>query len=203
VHSASVEPDAVFSPDKWAEIAKAISLDTIPSNEKQEICDALLAYELARTANEKAAYEAGEESTRRKVDPKAKGLTALKNFISYARGLRDAFNSVQNYLSENLKDEAQQLIEQIYTFQKLAQNELDKKSLGGRPGLKNRDDLVVQLGTIYERLTGKKPARTVDNGKVGGPFVRFVRTIFQAYRIPENGLPKAIEKTARYAKNQH
>jgi hypothetical protein len=110
VHSASVEPDAVFSPNKWAEIAKAISLDTVSSSEKQEICDALLAYDLARTANEQAAYEADEKSTRRQVDPRAKGLAALRNFTRYARGLRLAFNSVQNYLSENLKDEAEQLI---------------------------------------------------------------------------------------------
>jgi hypothetical protein len=145
VHSTSPKPEAVFSPAQWAAFTKAISLDRIPCNEKREICDAIFAYELARTANEQAAYEDGENSTRRQVDPRAKGLTALKHFISYTRGLRLAFNSAQNYLSENLKAEAEQLIEQIYKFQKEAQRELDKKSLGGRPGQKNRDDLVIRL----------------------------------------------------------
>ena len=116
------EPEAVFSPDQWAKIAKAISLDLIPSIEKQEICDAIFAFDSARIANERAAYEASESSIRRKVDPRAKGLAALSNFIKYTCGLRHAFYSIQWYLKrEDLIAEAEQLTQQIYKFQKLAQ----------------------------------------------------------------------------------
>ena len=48
-------------------------------------------------------------------------------------------------------NEADRLSEQIYKFQKLAERELDKKSLGGRPAQKIRDDMVIRLGVIYER----------------------------------------------------
>jgi hypothetical protein len=195
------DPKAVFSPDQLAEIAKAVSVDTIPLNEMRAIGHAIIEYHLDCQANERAADEAEEKkkSTRRKVDPKAKGLAALRNFIKYARGLRDALYSVQNYLKNELSiNEAEQLTEQIYKFQKSANRELDKKSLGGRPALKIRDDLVIQLGVIYERLTGKKPTRTVS-----GPFSKFVYAIFQACRIRTVGLPNAIEKAVEYAKNPH
>ena len=197
MHRAGPEPEAVFSPDQWAAIAKAISLDRIPSSGTREICDAIFAYDLARTDSERATYEASEKSIRRKVDPRAKGLAALGNFIKYVRGLRLAFYSVQTYLkTENLIIE--RLTEQIYKFQKLAQRELDKTSRGGRPGQKIRDDLVIRLGVIYEQLTGKPPTRTVR-----GAFWRFVYTIFQAHGISVIGLPNAIAKAVRYAKNQH
>ena len=99
MHRAGPEPEAVFSPDQWAAIAKAISLDRIPSSGKREICYAIFAYDLARTENERTTYEASEKSVRRKVDPTAKGLAALSNFIKYVRGLRLAFYSVQRYLN--------------------------------------------------------------------------------------------------------
>jgi hypothetical protein len=205
VHRAGPEPDAVFSPDQWTKIAKAISLDSIPLKEKKGICDAIFAYDLDRIGNERATDETSGESTRRRVDPRAKGRAALSNFIKYARGLRDAFHSVERYLNrEDLIIEAQQLTEQIYNFQKLAKQELDKKSLGGRPGQKIRDDLVFRLAAIYEQLTREKPRRTVDrNGQVRGRFPRFVYTIFQAQGISETGLPNAIAKAVRYAKNRH
>jgi hypothetical protein len=64
--------------------------------------------------------------------------------------------------------------------------------------------LVIQLGVIYERLTGEKPKRTVNkNGQVGGRFAKFVDTIFQAYGISTVGLANAIAKAVRYAKNLH
>lgn len=109
-------------PDQWAAIAKAISLDRIPSSGKREICDAIFEYDLARTNNERATYEANEKSVRRKIDPRAKGLAALGNFIKYVRGLKLAFYSVQTYFkTENLITESEQLTEQILRFQKLAQ----------------------------------------------------------------------------------
>jgi hypothetical protein len=204
--SASPEPKAVFSPHQWAEIAKAVSLDGIPSNEKLEICTAIAAYDFACTANERAADEAAEKkSTRRKVDPKAKGLAALRNFIQFVRGLRLALYSVQNFLkNEDLTKEAEQLGDDIYKFQESAQRELDEKSLGGRPRQEIRDVLVVRLGVIYERLTGEKPKRTVSkNGQIYGRFPKFVYAIFRARGIAERGLPNAIAKAVRYAKNQH
>jgi hypothetical protein len=201
----SPEPNAVFPPDQWAEFAKTISLVRIPANEKREICDAIFEYDLARLSNARAIDEKSGEPTRRRVDPRAKGRAALGNFIKYTRGLRVALYSVERYLKrEDLILEAQQLTEQIFKFQKSAKEELDKKSVGGRPAQKMRDDLVIRLGVIYERLTGKKPTRTVDrNGQVRGPFPRFVYTIFRALRISEIGLPNAIEKAVLYAKNRH
>jgi hypothetical protein len=196
------DPSAVFPQQQWAEIAKALSLGRIPSDEKQEICDAIFACDLARIENERAADEAEEKSarsTRRRVDPKAKGRAALSNFVKYTRGLRHALYSVQNYLkNEPLINEAEQLAEQIYKFQESAKRELDKKSRGGRPAQKAKDDLVIRLGVIYERLTGKKPTRTV-----GGRFWKFAYAIFQAHGITTAGLPNRIEKAVRYAKNQH
>ena len=60
----SPEPERVFSPHQWAEIAKAISLDKISSKEKREICDAIFAYEFARIEIEQAADKAEEEENR-------------------------------------------------------------------------------------------------------------------------------------------
>jgi hypothetical protein len=112
--------------------------------------------------------------------------------------------SVEKYLkSEHSVDEAHQLSEQIYKFQRLAKRELDTRSPGGRPAQTIRDHLVIRLGAIYERLTGDKPKRTVKNGQVGGRFAKFVYAVFQAYGISTVGLPNAIEKAVRYAKNQH
>jgi hypothetical protein len=206
LRSASPDPKAVFSPERWAEIAKAVSADTILLNEKRAIGDAIIEYHFACQANERAADEADKKRpTRRKVDPRAKGRAALRNFIEYTRGLRIALSSVQNYLKHEVSiNEAQQLIDRIYKFQELAKRELDEKSRGGRPQQTIRDNLVIQLGVIYERLTGKKPTRTVDrNGRIGGRFWKFVYAIFRAQHIPTDGLPNAIEKAARYAKNQH
>jgi hypothetical protein len=111
---------------------------------------------------------------------------------------------MERYLKrEGLILEAEQLTERLYKFQKLAQQELDKNSRGGRPAQKIRDDLVIRLGVLYERLTGKKPTRSVDrNGRVGGPFARLVYKIFEAHGISATGLPNAIEKAVRYAKNR-
>jgi len=108
-------------------------------------------------------------------------------------------SSLQSYLKHEVSiNEAEQLIDRIYKFQELAKRELDKKSLGGRPAQKARDDLVIRLGTIYERLTGKKPT-----GTVRGLFWKFVYAIFQARGITIVGLPKRIEKAVKYAKHQH
>jgi hypothetical protein len=163
MHRAGPEPERVFSPDQWAKITKAISLDRIPFKEKQEICDAIFAYDLARLGNERATDETSGKSTRRRVDPRAKGRAALSNFIKYLRGLRQAFYSMERYLKrEDFILEAEQLTERLYKFQKLVQHELDKNSRGGRPAQKIRDDLVIRLGVLYERLTDKKPTRSVD-----------------------------------------
>jgi hypothetical protein len=204
-----LEPERVFSPKQWAEFAKAIWPENgkreIPADEKQEICHAIFDYDRARAELERAIYETNEKSTRRRIDPRAKGHTALSNFIKYARGFREAFSSVEKYLNgETLITEAQQLAEQIYNFQKKIQQELDKKSIGGRPGKKFRNDLVIRLGAVYERLTGKKPTRIVDReGHVSGPFSQFVYAIFRAHKIPEVGLPNAIATAVEYAKNPH
>jgi hypothetical protein len=200
------KPEAVFSPDQWAEIAKAVSVKAIPLNEKRAIGDAIIKYHFGCQASERATDEADEKKpTRRQVDPNAKGRAALSNFVKYTRGLRRAFYSVQNYLkNEPLINEAEQLSEQIYKFQKLAKRELDKKSLGGRPRQEIRDDRVIQLGVIYERLTGQKPkGAAIKKGRIYGRFPKFVYAIFRACGIDERGLPNAIAKAVRYAKNQH
>ena len=194
------DPSALFPQLQWAEITKVLSLDRISSNGKQGICDGLFAYDLARIAIERAADEAEEKKPiRRQIDPRAKGRAALVNFIKYVRGLRLALNSVANYLKTEISmDEARQLSEQIYKFQKLAKRELGKKSLGGRPQQKIRDDLVIRLGVIYERLTGEKPkSGGARNGRIYGRFRKFVYAIFRAHRIDESGLPNAIAKAVR------
>ena len=203
MHKAGPEPQAVFSSARWTEIAKTISLGSIPYKEKQEICDAIWQHHLASLRNAQVTDETSGKSTRRRVDPRAKGRAALSNFVKYTRGLRHALDSVESYLKSNdLINEAEELIGRTHKFQKLAQRELDKKSAGGRPGQQIRDELVFRLGVIYERLTGKKPTRSVDrNGKVCGPFPEFVYTIFEALGVSVIGLPNAIAKAVRDAKN--
>jgi hypothetical protein len=206
LRSSASERDVRFSPTQWTEFAKAVRLDRIPPEEQRDICIAIVGYNSALVENERAANEAEEKKpTRRKVDPRAKGLAALRNFIKFTRGLRQAFYSVQNYLKyEPLVNEAEQLSEKIYKFQELAQRELDKKSPGGRPRLEIRDALVIRLGVIYERLTGEKPKRAVSkNGRIYGRFPKFVYAIFRARGIDERGLPNAIAKAVQHAKNQH
>jgi hypothetical protein len=143
----SPEPEVAFSPHQWTEFAKAISLERLSSHGERDICVAIVAYEFARIANERAADEAEEKKpTRRQVDPRAKGRAALSNFIKYTRGLRLALYSVADHLkTELLTNEADRLSEQIYKFQESAESELDKKSRGGRPAQKARDDLVIRL----------------------------------------------------------
>lgn len=203
MHRVGPEPKNIFSPEQRAEIARSISPHTIPSKEWKAICVALFVHDLARIDIERALYEKNESSTRRQVDPTAKGLAALKNFIQYARGLRLALYSVEKYLSKDLVKEGQQLVEQVYKFQKSAQQELDKKSLGGRPAQEIRDDLVNRLGVICKRLIGKTPTRIVRSGKVGGEFAQFVYAIFRARGMPVKGLPNAIKNAVTYVKNQH
>lgn len=52
--SGEAEPEAVFSPERWAEIAQSIPLDELPWEMKKEICDALFAYELGFISNEES-----------------------------------------------------------------------------------------------------------------------------------------------------
>ena len=69
--------------------------------------------------NKRATDETSGKSTRRRVDPRAKGRAALSNFIKYARGLRVALLSVENYLkTEDLIIKAAELTEGIYEFQR-------------------------------------------------------------------------------------
>jgi hypothetical protein len=198
------EPDRVLSPDTWTELAKILSRDRLPLKEKREICDAIFEYDHARLANERATDEKSEKATRRRVDPTAKGRAALSNFIKYVRGLRQAFYSIEQYLKrEDLILEAQQLTEQIHKFQKLAQQELDKKTRGGRPWQKIRNDLVIRLGIICKRLIRKKITRggRDKKGQVRGQFPLFVYTIFRALGICTTGLPNAIAKAVQYVNN--
>ena len=206
MHRVGPEPKIVFSPEQRAEIARSISPHTILPKEWKEICDAIFDYYLARVDIERAIYEKSKKSTRRKVDPRAKGLAALGNFIKYTRGLRLAFYSVEKYLKhQDLINEADELAERIHKFQKLAQHELDKKSRGGRPAKKIRDDLVVRLAVICKRLIGEKlTGGGVDrNGQPCGRFRLFVYSIFRALEIPVTGLPNAIAKAVPYANNRH
>jgi hypothetical protein len=205
VHRDGPEPEAIFSPDQWTEIAKAISRLEIPAKDQHDICSALMAYHFARVNNERAAEEDTRKSTRRKVDPRAKGAEALKQFIQYARGLRGAINSVEWFLvKDELIDKAEQLIEDIYQLQQFAEGELKIRSIGGRPTQASREYLVRCLGRIYERLTGEKPGRSRDpeTGNPSGPFVRFISTIFDLQKIPLKGIKHVIARVARDAKNR-
>ena len=99
--------------------------------------------------------------------------------------------------------EAEHLTEQIYKFQKLAQQELDKKARVGRPWQKIRDDLVIRLGVICKRLIRKKITRggRDKKGQVRGQFPLFVYAIFRARGICTTGLPNAIAKAVQYVNN--
>ena len=204
MYKAGPEPEVVFSLAQWTAIAKAISLGSpLPLKDKKDICIAILAYDLARLDNEKTASKTSKKSIRRRVDPRAKGRAALSNFIKYSRGLRHALDTMWAYLkTEELINQAEDLTDKIYAFQKLAQHALDKKGVGGRPDQQIRDNLVCRLAVIYKRLTGRPPTRIVDrNGKVRGEFTQFVYTIFEAQEISTIGLPNAIAKAVGYAKN--
>jgi hypothetical protein len=206
VHRAGIEPEAVVSPEQWIAIAKSISRNNIPQTEQLEICNALMEYYCRRLNDQRAAAEEGTRTLARvKVDHRAKGRMALEQFEQYVRGLRGAVTSIQQYLKQReWIDKAEQLNEDIYSFQRFARRELETKSNGGRPAQPERQDLVCRLAVIYERITGNKPGRSVDpkTGRLGGPFVRFVSAIFDAKKIPSRGLTHVIAKVARNAKNR-
>jgi hypothetical protein len=71
------DPSALFPQLQWAEITKVLSLDRISSNGKQEICDGLFAYDLARIAIERAADEAEEKN--RSADKLTLGQKAVQH----------------------------------------------------------------------------------------------------------------------------
>jgi hypothetical protein len=183
------EPNAVFSQQQWAAIAKSIPCQEIPTKEKRAICTALMEYDLAQSA----AMEDAQRSKRVKIDPKAKGRKALEQFVYYASQLRVAVSTVQRFLKrETHLDTAERVIEDIWELQQVAQRELKGISAGGRPALRARYNLVRDLGFVYTRITGNKPERS---------FGRFVRTIFQFQNISVKGIKHVIADVARNARN--
>ena len=197
-----VEPQLreLFSREQWIKIAKSISRNEIPRQEQLEIYNALIAYDFARTSAQRAAEAGTRRSTRLRVDPRAKGRKVLEQFVQYARGLRGALNSIQPYLKQSeYISKAENLIEDIYYFQRFAEREL---SSGERPRQQPYEVLIHRLGVIYERITGNKPARSVYKGRLAGPFFRFVSAILEASNIPARGLNRVIENVAKYAQNR-
>ena len=85
----------------------------------------------------------------------------------------------------------------------MTQQELDKKTRGGRPWQKIRNDLVIRLGIICKQLIRKKITRggRDKKGQVRGQFPLFVYTIFRALGICTTGLPNAIAKAVQYVNN--
>jgi len=198
------DPKAVFSPEQWTAIAKSISLDKISPKEQREICIALMGYEFNRINAQRAFEEGTQTSTRVRVDPRAKERKALEQFVQYARGLRLALNSVEHYLRKSeWIDRARQLSDEIYEFQRFAEREVKRESVGGRPALADREALVGRLAAIYERITGNPCRRSFnpETGRSGGPCVRFISTILEAKNISTRGLRHVIAKIAQTAKN--
>jgi hypothetical protein len=207
------EPEAVFSDEQWAAIAKSISPKNpknIPAEEQRDICIALMAYyhsleDIERTAENEAEKKAAQRSKRIKIDRKAKGRKALEQFVYYAREFRSAIACIQYLLKEaRALDKAERLTEDINCLQQIAQRELSAKSTSDRPASQARKILVHRLGVIYERITGDKPGLSNDSdGRPGGPFFRFVSTIFQFKNIPLKGIKHVISEVAGNAKNPH
>ena len=137
-----------------------------------------------------------------KIDPKAKGPKALEQFVYYAREFRSAISCIQYFLKQaRALDEAERLIEDIYSLQKIAQRELAAKSTS--PALQARKILIQQLGVIYERITGNKPGLSTHpkTKRPGGPLFRFVTKIFELQEIETQGIKHVIAEVARNAKN--
>lgn len=178
------DPNAVFTVDQWAEIARSIKRDGIPPKEKQEICDALFDHALSNLKPEE-----------------------LGRFVETVRQFRAAASRIQDFLQElAIHDKIEALIEDIYEVQKFIDAEFSRrpKPKGGRPPSQARDDLVGRLAPIYQRLTGNKPGRSINPAthELTGPFVRFLTTIFRLSRIGTAGLKQAIAKVSRNAKNR-
>ena len=200
-----VEPQLreLFSREQWIKIAKSISRNEIPRQEQLEVYYALIAYDFARTSAQRAAEAGTRRSTRLRVDPRAKGRKVPEQFVQYARGLRGALNSIQPYLKQSeYISKAENLIEDIYHFQRFAERELKTQFTEGRK--QDLEVLVHRLGAIYERITNKKPGLSVNRktGRPEGPFFRFVSAIFEAGNIPLPGLSHVIAKIAKHAKNR-
>jgi hypothetical protein len=178
---ASYEPDpsAVFSEQKWAEIAQSIGLDEIPPDVKQQICDALFQYRMTSIKPED-----------------------LGRFVDEAQKFRASASKVENFLSVNFKwhNKFEDLLEDIYQLQRFIDHELERrpKPKGGRPPSIARDTLVFNLSVVYESITGAKPARSEnpDTGQLSGPFARFLTKIFGFHGVSVAGLKHAIAKLA-------
>ena len=181
--SYEADPEAVFSQEQWVAIAQSIKRDEIPPKAKQEICDALFEHAIANIKPEE-----------------------LGRFVEEARKFREAAARVENFL-KNLRwhNKIRDLTEDIYQLQRFVDYEFKRrpKPKGGRPLSDARDILVYRLALIYQCITGKKAGRSENpkTGKLTGPFVRFVTTIFQFHRISLAGIKHAITKASRNAKN--
>jgi hypothetical protein len=205
------EPEAVFSEEQWVEIAQSIPVDEIPREMKQAICDALFEYQLAQLNGQNLEDETNTAETKRsqkhkRVQHGAKYREALKQLVDSAGEFRIAIYRLQRFLREDHQlEKVEQLADAAYELQRFAERELENrpKPKGGRPRLTAHINLVDRLGVIYERITGKKPARSENaaSGRPTGPFVRLLSTIFEFQGIPLTGIKHVISEAARIAKN--
>ena len=107
----AAEPDAVFSNEQWAEIARTIGLATLPMEMKQAISQAL--YDRALMSGERRNEK-----------------QALNRLVRLLQTLRARLSALQTDLRpEKIIDQLEALIEEAYALQKAAELELEKPTL--------------------------------------------------------------------------
>jgi hypothetical protein len=197
--NSDIAPNFIFNQEEWLEIAKSVPLEAIPASAQSDICDALLEFEINYV-----------ETVLAKRPRPAKLLEhkALLQFIKYAKQLRLQIDSVRDTLkSAEWSDRTKRLMEDIATLQRFVEREVATRPAlkGGRPTLHDRANLVSRLGVVFEQMTGRKAGRSENpkTKKLGGPFVRFVSTIFRLHSPPISlrGIKHVIDAAARNAEN--
>jgi hypothetical protein len=144
VFNSEVEPDAVFSQEQWADIAKSIGVSDLPIDMKQEISNILFQNFLSN---------APRAATHRR---------ALKRLAEVTANFRTRLTKIQGQLTkQTIINEVETLIDRAYAVQKIASRDLKAipKSKGGAPPKINRDSLVENLLRIYAKHTGMQTKR--------------------------------------------
>jgi len=185
--------EPVFTPDKVIDIFKKSQIPNFRSKEIREpdvIAERLnevnRTYHTFKHQNEAPAPGAIRDELKNFLRLSKKYDEALSNLGYAARaqlGLNpECFDSLL-YNVQGLQINTESAIASIKTGSK-------------RP--KSRSTVIIKLSVIYNEITGRKPGRSYQNGKPGGPFFRFVneclRHMDPSEAIGSENLKKIIEK---------
>jgi hypothetical protein len=182
------EPDNVFSPEQWADIAQSIPLADLKIEMKQAISEALSDYLLM-------------SGRRLRVKQALTNLARLlQRLVPQMRTLRAKLSTLDDLRPETIIDQVEAFIEQAWDLQKAAQLELEKrpKEKGGRPPHLDQDALVERLIYVYAQFSGKPVGLSRNSAnKPGGPCYRFIHAILELSQISTKGIEHIIERFPR------